>query len=45
MSTNTKLIKAQVSKIIQSNESFGSWLSNLGKKALTNIAICLARYN
>ena len=38
-----KLSKAQISKIIQSCGSFGSWLSNLGKKALTNIVISLGR--
>ena len=37
--------KAQISKIIQSGGSFGSWLGNLGKKALTSIAIPLARDN
>ena len=35
----------QISKIIQSEGSFGSWLSNLGKKALTDIAIPLAGDN
>ena len=39
MSTDIKLSKAQISKIIQSGGSFGSWLANLGKKALTNVAI------
>ena len=39
MSTDTKLSKAQISKIIQSGGSFGSWLVNSGKKALANIAI------
>ena len=43
MSTDMKLSKPQISKIIQSGGSFGSWLSNLGKKTLTNIAIPLAR--
>ena len=43
MSTDLKLSKAQISKIVQSDGSFGSWLGNLGKKALTNIAIPLAR--
>ena len=43
MSTDIKLSKAQISKIIQSGGSFGSWLGNLGKKILTNIAINLAR--
>ena len=32
MSTDTKLSKAQISKIIQSSGSFGSWLCHLGKK-------------
>ena len=32
-----------MSKIIQSAGSFGSWLGNLGKKALTDFAIPLAR--
>ena len=45
MSIEIKLNKAQISKIIQSGGSFGSWLGNLGKKALTNIAIPLARDN
>ena len=43
MSTGIKFIKAQVSKI--SGISFGSWLANLGKKALKNVAISLARDN
>ena len=43
MSTDIKLSKAQVSKINQSVESFGFWLRNFGKKALTNIAISLVR--
>ena len=45
MSTNIKLSKSQISKIIQSSRSFGSWLGNLGKKAPTNVAIPLARDN
>ena len=45
MSTDIKLSKAQISKIIQSGGSFGPWLGNLGKKALGNIAIPLARDN
>ena len=32
LSTDIKLIKVQISKIIQSGESFDSWLANLGKK-------------
>ena len=45
MSTYIKLSKAQISKIIQSGGSFGSWLANLEKNGLTNIAILLARDN
>ena len=43
ISTDIKLSKAQISKIIQSGRSFGSWLANLGKKTLTNVVISLAR--
>ena len=39
MPTDIKLSKAQTSKIIQSGGSFGPWLANLGKKALTNADI------
>ena len=45
MSADIKLSQTHISKIIQSGGSFDSWLTNLGKKALTNIAICLARDN
>ena len=45
MSTDIKLSKAQISKIIQSGRSFGSWLANLGRKALTNLAIPSVRDN
>ena len=45
ISTYIKLSKAQISKIIQSGGSFGSWIANFGKKALTNIATLLARDN
>ena len=45
MSTDIKLSKAHISKIIQSGGSFGSWLANLGKKTLTNVAVPLARDN
>ena len=45
MSTDIKLSKTQTPKIIQSGGSFGSCLGNLGKKALTNIAIPLERAN
>ena len=40
-----KLSKAEISKIHQSGGSFGFWFGNLGKKALTDIAIPLARDN
>ena len=45
MSTDTKLSKSQISKIFKSGATFGSFLGNLGKKALANIAITLARDN
>ena len=45
MSTDAKLSKAQISKIIQSDGSFASWFANLDKKALTNVATPLARDN
>ena len=45
MSTGIKLSKSQISRTIQSGGSFGSWLGNLGRRALTNIAIPLARDN
>ena len=45
VSTNIKLNKVEIPKIIQLLGSFGSWLVNLGKKALTSIAIPLARDN
>ena len=41
-STDIKLRKVQIPKIIESGVSFGSWLGNLGKRALKNIAIPLA---
>ena len=44
-STDIKLSKAQISKIIQSGGSSGSWLATLGKKALTNVATPLTRDN
>ena len=43
MATDIKFSKSQISKIIQSGGSFGSWLANLGEKALTNVAVPLAR--
>ena len=45
ISAKMTLSKTQTSKIIQSGGSFGSWFGNLGKKALTNVAIPLARDN
>ena len=39
MSTDIKLGKSEISKIIQSGGFFGSWLGTFGKKAETNIAI------
>ena len=42
MLTDIKLSKAQISEVIQSGGSFGSWLADLGKKTLANIAIPLA---
>ena len=42
MSTDIKFSKTQISKIIQSDGVFGSWLDNLGKKILINVAIPLA---
>ena len=42
MSRDTRLSKTEISKIIQTSGSFGSWLGNLGKTALPNIAIPLA---
>ena len=45
MSTDISLSKTQISKIIKSRESFGYWLANFGNKALTNVAISLARNN
>ena len=45
MSTDINLSKTQISKIIQLGGSFRSGLGDLGKKALKNIAIPLARDN
>ena len=38
ISRDIRLSKTQMSKIIQWGGSFGSWLGNLGKKAMRNIA-------
>ena len=43
MSTDIKLSKTQISKIIHSGGTFGSWSDNLGKIVLTDLAIPLAR--
>ena len=43
MSTDEKLSKAQISKIVQSIGFFGSWLANLRRKTLENVATSLAR--
>ena len=45
VSTDINFSKAQISKIIQSGISFGSWLTNLGKKALTNVPVYLVKDN
>ena len=45
ISTDTKPSIAEISKLIQSGGSTGSWLGNLGKKALRNITIPLVREN
>ena len=45
MSPDIKLSKTQISKIMQWGGSFGSWLANLDKKALTIFAISLSRDN
>ena len=39
MSTDIKLGKAQMSKIIQSVGFFGSWLGNLGKKHVRTLVL------
>ena len=45
MSTDIKLSKAQISKIIQAGRSFDFFLANLGRKTLINVAISLGRDN
>ena len=45
MSTDIKLSKVKISKLIQSVISFDPWLGNLEKKTLVNIAFPLARDN
>ena len=44
-STDIKLCKTQISKIIQLGRSFDSWLINLEKKALINTTALWARDN
>ena len=39
------MYKAQISKIIQSGGSSGSWLGNISKKALNHVHIRFARDN
>ena len=43
--TNNMSTDISINQIQQSGGSFGSWFGNLGKKALTKIAISLARDN
>ena len=45
ISIDIKLSKVHISKIIQSVGSFGFWLGDLGKKALKDFTIPLARDN
>ena len=45
MSTDINLSQPPICNIIQVGGSFRSWLGNLGKKAVTNNAIPLARDN
>ena len=45
ISIDTKISEVRISKIIQSRGSFGSWLGNLGKKIIIDLAIPLARDN
>ena len=45
MSTDIKLSKTQVSKMIQSGGLLRNILGNLGKKLITDLAIPLARKN
>ena len=44
-STDIKLREIEISKTTRSSGSFGSWLGNLEKKALTNFAIPSAKDN
>ena len=45
MSTDIKVIKVHISKIIQSGGSFGSLVGNLGKKPPEHVAISFVRDN
>ena len=45
MSKDVQFSEAQISKILQSGESFGSWLANLGKNPLKIVTSSLARDN
>ena len=42
MSTDKKPSKAQISKIVQSGDSFGSWLANLEKKTTNKCCYSLS---
>ena len=43
MSTDIRLRKAQISKMIQSGGFLGKTLGKLGKKVLLDLAVCLAK--
>ena len=45
MSRDIKRSTAEISKITQTCQFFFSWLANLGRKVLTNVAVPLARDN
>ena len=45
MSTDIKLSKTQISKVIQSGGLLRNILGNLGKKVITDLAIPLVRKN
>ena len=45
ISIDIKISKAQICKAIQWSRYFLSWLVNLGKKELTNVAVPLAKEN
>ena len=43
MSTDIKLSKAQLSRVIKSSGFLGNMIDNLGKKSLMKLAISLAK--